>query len=135
MKLQWMFSIAFASLIVLSACKKEVPNALPKVVISKPYLEDPKKRFAKESIPLVYSVYDKDGLSVVEVKITGGGRVFYTKTPAITGATLDVETTFKVDTVIPNSSKVNYMTCSARVTATDAEGATYTSTNTFKVFE
>lgn len=114
------------------SCKKENANAIPKIVIAKPYLDDPKKYVHKQKIPLILSVYDKDALNEVSVTIQKDSILFHQFFPAVTGqAEYALDTFFKLDSVY---STKNYMLCTLKVAATDTKGAIASQISTFKVY-
>lgn len=129
-----LFSIVIFFLMVVGfiSCKKENANAIPKIVIVKPYLDDPKKYVHKQKTPLQLSVYDKNALNEVSITIQKDSIVFYQFLPAVTGqAEYALDTFFKLDSVY---STKNYMVCTLKVAATDTKGAVATQISTFKVY-
>ncbi len=103
----------------LTACEKSDINPAPKIVINKPVTNYP-NRYWDFKVPVDIIASDNDGLSSVNVTVTGGGGVLYSSgSGPISQKEYALNTTFKADTLYGKSPLKSTIT----VEATDAKGA------------
>ncbi|MCW5908444.1 MAG: hypothetical protein KIS94_11335 [Chitinophagales bacterium] len=128
-----LFVSALFFIIFLTGCKNDVPNAVPKIIITKPYENVNSHHYNVQTHTFDFSVYDADGLSEISYSISGGPSVVFFQQQENIGGNKEFskKTTFKVDSVYGKSP----MKCSASVTATDTKGATYTQVSEFKIYK
>lgn len=119
----------------LLACKNDVPNPSPRVVLESPTAEKPSKNLINKPIRLKFSVYDKDGLGTVSADVTqqfgGPSVVSAIPIPSAYNGIVSVDTTFVITSLAGKDSLTHWVL----INTIDGQGNPFTLRSSFKVYK